>query len=58
MDRQEQQQKMEDRFVELYAAGFRTGVIMEKMSEEFERSVDTLYRRMNLTELKKQARFV
>jgi len=48
------QDDMEHVFMRLYIEGFRTGYILEAMSKQFERSVDTLYRRLNIAELKER----
>ena len=50
------QEKLEERFMELYLQGYRTGVILETMKSETGYSVHTLYKKLAIEDLKEKAR--
>lgn len=56
LTRNPSQKQLDDRFIELYNAGYRTGVILDKMQIEFGYTVWTLYKKLSIEDLKTRAR--
>ena len=50
------QEELDNRFIELYNAGYRTSVILDKMEQEFGYTVWTLYKKLSIEDLKSKAR--
>jgi hypothetical protein len=47
--------KVEERYIEHYCNGLRIGVIFDKLTDEFGISYHSLYKRLNVKELKQKA---
>lgn len=51
-------EELNRRFIQLYLDGYRTGFILDRMEGEFGYAVNTLYKKLNIEDLKNEARKV